>query len=323
MNQIINLTYDQAIIVTFFSAFLWGTWPISQKFLGNHSLKVFFLEMLFFSMIFVLSLSFIIKGRLIFVDINEKFIESPTIVFGIGICGFLFSASMFLNLYIISKIGLSIAQPLQQTIGLLLGTLFSVVIGGVPKNISFIRLLMCLILLILSIFFSYLSHKAKTKNKNREVKFLKIILLSFLCASIGSSYAFSISYGLKTITNPNGLTVLPFTSIFVVFAFLFVFLLNLISPSKNGVKNELKTANFRIYSLSIIAALFHYGGNMLHCLSTGLLSAAISWPLGLTSGLWTQLGGLLLGEFKGAKKSSYVFWGLSIIFYIIGAWILI
>ncbi len=323
MNTLVNISYNQAIFITLFSAFLWGTWPISQKFLNKYPMKAFFLEVFFFSLIFVWLLSFIVKGNALIEEIKQVFLFNPSLVIVTGICGFLFSVAMILNFYIISLIGLTISQPIQQTIGLLVGATFTVFIGGTPPNLSIVKLIISLSLLIFSIFFAYLSHKSKEKITKKNVKFYRIILLSVFGSAVGSSYAFSISYSLKTILNPNGLGVLSFTSIFVLGAFLFMLILNLIKPPKDGLFKTIKNANYKIHLLSVLAALFHYGGNMLHCLSTGLLSSVVSWPLGLTSGLWTQLGGFILGEFKKAKKSSYVFWALSIIFYIIGARIII
>ncbi len=317
------ISYNQAIILTLLSAFFWGTWPISQKFLNKYPIRVYFLELFFFSWVFVWSFSFIVKGRDIFIEIGQVYNNNPSYIYAICICGFLFSLSMIFNFYIIKLIGLTISQPLQQTIALLVGSSYSVFIGGKPENISYMQLIFCLSILILSIFFTYLSHKGKAQKEKKNFKFSKILVLVLISSIAGSSYAFSISYSLRTVINPNGLSVLPFTCIFVVFAFLFVLLSNIFSPPEKGIIKTIKGAELKIHLLCIVSALFHYGGNMLHCLTTGILSSVISWPLGLTSGFWTQLAGVLFGEFKNAKKSSLIFWLLSIVFYIIGAQIII
>lgn len=75
----------------------------------------------------------------------------------------------------------------------------------------------------------------------------------------------------------------------------------------------------RIHALGIFSGLFHYGGNIIHAFATAFLSSVISWPLGLTGGLWTQMWGLAYGEFRGATRRAYVALGLSILLYLTGA----
>ena len=66
--------------------------------------------------------------------------------------------------------------------------------------------------------------------------------------------------------------------------------------------NYVFRASLRIHAFGIISGLFHYGGNIIHTIGTTALSPVISWPLGVTMGLWTQFWGLVYGEFKGASR---------------------
>ena len=45
-------------------------------------------------------------------------------------------------------------------------------------------------------------------------------------------------------------------------------------------------------------------------------------PLGITAGLWTQMWGLVYGEFRGSPRKAYVALAGGIILYIIGAYLI-
>ena len=67
----------------------------------------------------------------------------------------------------------------------------------------------------------------------------------------------------------------------------------------------------------------YYVGNIIHIFTNSVLSSSISWLLGLASSLWTQIWGLVFGEFKGASAKSYIYQFLSFGCYVIGAYVLI
>jgi hypothetical protein len=81
-------------------------------------------------------------------------------------------------------------------------------------------------------------------------------------------------------------------------------------------------AGFKIHKWGIWSGLFHYGGNISHTFAASFLSAAIAFPLGITSGLWTQMWGLVYGEFKGSPPRAYIALAGGVILYIIGAYII-
>jgi hypothetical protein len=76
-------------------------------------------------------------------------------------------------------------------------------------------------------------------------------------------------------------------------------------------------APFSIHRWGIISGLAHYGGNIIHTYATAFLSSAVTWPLSITMGLWTQMWGLVFGEFKGSPRKAYAFLFLAIALYII------
>ena len=81
-------------------------------------------------------------------------------------------------------------------------------------------------------------------------------------------------------------------------------------------------APLSIHKFGIISGLFHYGGNIIHTFATASLSSVVSWPLGITGGLWTQLWGLAYGELRGAPRSAYVALFIGIVLYLCGAYVI-
>ncbi len=81
-------------------------------------------------------------------------------------------------------------------------------------------------------------------------------------------------------------------------------------------------APLSIHKFGILSGFAHYGGNIIHTTATVFLSAVISWPLGVTMGLWTQFWGLVYGEFKGSPRRAYVALFSGIGLYLIGAYLI-
>lgn len=127
------------------------------------------------------------------------------------------------------------------------------------------------------------------------------------------------AYGLETITQPIGLNVLPFMCLLSTGAFIGVLLTCGTVLTRNHQWGAIRKARFSVHKWSLISGLCHYGGNIIHTFATRGLSAAVSYPLGLTSALWTQLWGLKYGEFKGAPLSAYIYQFASFACYIAAA----
>jgi hypothetical protein len=54
--------------------------------------------------------------------------------------------------------------------------------------------------------------------------------------------------------------------------------------------------------------------------ATAFLSSAVSWPLSITAGLWTQLWGFTYGEFKDSPRRVYITLFTGIALYLLGAY---
>ena len=133
------------------------------------------------------------------------------------------------------------------------------------------------------------------------------------------AYSTGLSYGLKSITQPNGLAVMPFMAVLCTGAFTGAILTSSIILTISKQWYVFYKNGWKIYELGIISGLAHYGGNIIHAFATRSLSTVVSWPLGLTAGLWTQMWGVKFGEFKGAPRKAYALLSMGVICYLIGA----
>jgi hypothetical protein len=150
----------------------------------------------------------------------------------------------------------------------------------------------------------------------------RAILLLALAALLVPTYTTALSFGLRSITQPAGLAVMPFMAVLCTGAFTSALLICGITLTVRKQWGVFKTHGFRTHILGVLSGLAHYGGNIIHTFATRSLSSVVAWPLGFTAGLWTQLWGLIYGEFKGAPKKSYLLLGGGVVCYLLGALII-
>jgi hypothetical protein len=206
-------------------------------------------------------------------------------------------------------------------------------IGGRPEGLTTARIAISICFLLAAVFLVFFAERTRSASQRKkkihtglsqEKDIMKKALLLILCSNIFSpGYTLALSYGLKSITQPTGLAVLPFMCILCSGAFIGALLTNGTALTYRHLWHKVWRAPFKIHKFGIWSGLFHYGGNIIHTFATGSLSSAVSWPLGLTSGIWTQLWGIVYGEFKGAPKRSYLLQAGSFICYVFGAYVIV
>ena len=318
-----------ATLMALFAASLWGTWFVSLKHLGDYPVAAYYLTLFSIALVFVWSVSLIIDGSAVFSDIRRLWSIHPSKIVVVGIAGALYAIGLNFSIRVMSLIGLTLSQPLNSAITLLVGQSFAVTVGGLPAGLSLPRISIAVTVLLGAVVLVYFAERKKTAAQNTSridtglsrdrTVMVKAILLMVLAGLFMPAYGIGLSYSLKTVTQPNGLAVLPYMSLLSSGAFIGAFIVNAPHLTRTGQWQRIWKAPFSVHRWGIMSGLFHYGGNIVHAFAAGTLSTAVAFPLGLTAGLWTQLWGIRYGEFKGAPRAAYILQAGSFACYIVGA----
>jgi len=315
--------------MSLFAAAMWGTWFISLKYLKDYPIQAFIMTLFATSLVLVWGVGFILDGKALLGNIRDVYLVKSSCIWITFVCGILYVIGMSLSMTVLKTIGLSLSQPIQSSVNILAGTLVSGLVGGMPENISMSKMFIAIAFLLAAVVMSVIAGNLRIKaqdqgqtqsdlsfTKKELVKSLGLIAFASLFVP---SYTLAISYGLKSTTHADGLAVMPFMVLLASGAFVGAFLANGITLSVRKQWHVIWEAPFSIHKWGIMSGLFHYGGNIIHTFATAFLSSVVSWPLGVTSNLWTQVWGFVYGEFKGFPKKVYVFVFAGFAFYLIGA----
>jgi len=326
MNFDPQLSTGTAVIVALLASFFWGSWAIVLKYTTKLPVEIFYLVLLSAAFVFIWVLGFSLDGPALLANIREIYTSHPSRVILPFLGGVLYVFSNLLSIRVMQMVGLALAQPISSSVSLILGTSVSYLIGGIPEGITLERIIIAGLFLIGAIFFSFLAGNSRPEGSEEGSGKGKITTQVFFFAVIsamtGIIYSLAISYGLKTATQPIGMAVLPYLCVYLSGAFVGAVLLCGYLIQKNKEWGTLKTLKPKLIFFISLSSLTHYGGNVLHAFATRHLSSVLSWPLGMTASLWTQLWGLAYGEFKGAPKKAYVFLAAGFLSYIAGAFII-
>lgn len=329
MNTAPDLSTALAIAMSLTAAFMWGSWFLAIKYLDDYPLEGFYITLFATSLLFVWGVSFVLDGAALLENMRTVAARDPSRITITLLCGALYVIGLQISVSVSKLIGLSLSQPIQTSMSILVGTLLSALVGGLPQGFSIAKIALGCAFLIAAVVASMLAGKFRTQTLDPQQNTLQFNMhdlwkglgLLVLSALLMPAYTLGASYGLKSITQPNGLAVMPFMALLATGAFAGALLSSGLLLSLRHQWQQVLGAPLRLHKFGILAGLFHYGGNIIHTFATASLSTVIAWPLGMTSGLWTQLWGLGYGEFKGAPRRSYLALGAAVVFYFIGAYI--
>jgi hypothetical protein len=331
MNYSPELSTGMAVFMSLFAAFLWGSWFISLKYLNDYPLDGFYITLFTTSLVFVWTVGLVIDGQALFDNIRQVAAVDPGRIWVTLVCGVLYVIGIRISLFVMSTIGLSLAQPIQSSINIIIGTAIAALVGGMPERLTPSRLILATFFLVMAVFLSMLAGNMKTHSKTATEKstiqfgrkeLWRSLGFILLASAFTPAYTYAISYGLQSVTQNNGLAVLPFMACLASGAFVGAVLSSGIPLTIRKQWKIVFHAPFSIHKFGILSGLAHYGGNIIHTFGTAYLSSAVSWPLGVTSTLWTQIWGLVYGEFRGASRKIYITLFSGILFYLIGAYII-
>lgn len=326
MNGDFTLTTHTAVFLALLAAFFWGSWMVILKVTSGVPQEIFYLIMFVATFFFIWGVGFVLDGDLLFSNIREVFSSFPLLVLSSLFLGAVYVWTTLMSVKAMQAVGFSLYQPIMSSVNLIFGTLVSYLVGGRPENMQNWRLVVSGVLLIAAIIFTSIAGEIRSRKKSDGLKLekntKKNMGLMTLGAFSGVVYSLAISFGMKTVSQPNGLNVMPFLCVVLTGSCLGALLLCGIPLTVQKRWHEFKLVSLKSYVLFSLAACVHYSGHVMHAFATCNLSSVLSWPLSMTSGLWIQLWGCVFGEFRHAPFKAHVLLGLGIISYIAGAYTL-
>lgn len=330
MNFDPNISNTVAVLLGLLGPAMWGSWFICLKYLDDYPIEAYYITLFTGSMIVVWGAGFILDGQYLVGNIRLVWATDPSRIYVTFICGILYVIGMQISLRVMKLIGLSLAQPIQSSISAIVGTFLSGVIGGVPQSLPPSRIALAVFFLVVAI---YLTMKAgRVRNRAQDEAnidtgisrdpgdIIKSVGLLLLSSVFVPAYTSALSYGLRSVTQQNGMAVMPFMAILCTGAFTGSLLISGVTLTIRQQWHVFLEHGWKIHRLGAISGVAHYGGNIIHTFATRHLSSVVSWPLGMTSGFWTQMWGLAYGEFEGAPKKAYAFLFSGIACYVLGAY---
>lgn len=318
------MTPTLGIVLVFFASFLWGTWLQARKFTGEFPLTSFMVWLYFSSMLLVW-IVIGITSMIIRVNFISQIQEDLLRAFLVTLCGAGLAIGMYLQMYIIDKVGLVLANSVSATFGVILGTTLSVIIGGLPETVSVGLVIMSVIVLITATFLCQFSGKMRDEDLKKRsfrpavAQDTKSVFILILSSLLITSYPLGMSIGVKTNFSESGFTSLTCVGLLSLGSFIGILLFCAIPLTR---RREWKTLVSRKYKkeigVSCICGVCHYGGNLIHIVTSQVLSVAISWLLGRLGNMWTYLWGIAHREYYGARRKTYIVLASGIGVYLFG-----
>ncbi len=314
------MTQEIAIFGSLFNAFLWGSWAVVLKKLDGYPLDAFFLALYVFAFVGVWGIALVAQAEGHFDELARAWRERPAIVIVALIAGATFVVGVRLTLTVFSAVGLSVTAPIQTFMSLILGTSLAALVGGTPPAIGPLDLMTACLLFFAaamatvrarilrdrSLFEGAASQLRAAAAATSRRLIIKNMLLVALASAIITAYPLGLSYSLRAPSREFGLTPLAYILVLATGSLVGALLTSGAQLTRRKQWSLLLRVGWKRHRYSLIAAGAHYGGNLINAYATGALTAAVSWPLGTTSQLWTYVWGLATGEFKGAPRRSYV-----------------
>ncbi|MCY4062644.1 MAG: hypothetical protein OXG53_09780 [Chloroflexi bacterium] len=258
--------------------------------------------------------------------------QKPAIIIVALAAGGVFVIGVRITMTVFTAVGLSVTAPVQTGMSLILGTSLAALVGGTPAALAPLDLAIACLLLFAAAMATVRARIVRDRwlfeAAPRQLRdaaggtsrrlIVKNMALVGLAAAIITAYPLGLSYSLRAPGREYGLTPLSFVSVLVTGSLIGVVLTSGAVLTLRRQWSTFLRAGWRMHRYSLIAASAHYGGNIINAFATGALTAAVSWPIGTTSQLWTYVWGLATGEFKGAPRKSYLLIASGALLYLAG-----
>lgn len=302
---------EMSMFLTLLAAAMWGSWMQIQKHLHGYPIAGVIFWLYTFSFILIWAITLIVSPFLLDRSILETSLENIDTVLTILVGGGLMSMGLYSSLVVIGKVGLLLSTTISGGIGILLGVFTSLAEEGIPKDeVALTLIIVSMVILIAAGFVCALAsasrdkdHKIKTKSRTISVT---VILLMLFTAILQNGWSMGTAAG-----TARGFAPVLTCAYMATGSFLSVAVITGISFTRKKqwkivfAVGERKTPIL----MSAVAAVCHYGGNLMSIYSMPALSATISFLLGKSANVWTIFWGMYYKEFSGiSRKTRILLW---------------
>lgn len=307
------------------TSFLWGFWHQFIKRIAPWPLPAFMIWMFTSGAVVVWGGILLMRDVLVPEGILSAIQNARGYALLALVCGAGFAIGMQIQLYVVSKMGLIYSTSVVSTSSILLGTAFSSLLGGIPEDTSFAKILFgALILLSATLTCQragvekdrYLQIPDETIRRNGR-KYLLILLVYLIFFS--QSYTIGMSVSVRTELRPNGLPGPVAVGMLAVGAVAAVWIVcGIMLLKKREFELLFRPAKPACFLYAAVGGVCCLGGDLLHNIAAPVVSVAIAWPLSNLSGVWQYFWGILSGEFHGAGRKAKTLLGIGMTLFVLG-----
>lgn len=301
------------LLAVLFTTFLWGSWSQFIKKMGNWPIAAFMLWLYTTGVVLVTIALAALHRLLVPEGILQSIAARPGLSLLVFICGATFAIGIQIQMMVVKKGGLIFSTSITAMLTIPIGCLISFIFGGIPPNISALRLAFGVLFLVTATLLCQKSTRMKDADNGvvavkGDKTNLRYILILAMCAIVfAPTYSLAMSAGTKTTLNPEGLPAALMVGILSWGSFAGTLVVSGIRLTRNRQWGEmLGKKNATCIRLACLAGVFHYGGNLIHTIASPIVSVAIAWPMGYLANVWQYVWGIVRGEFTGSARRTYL-----------------
>ena len=323
-----ELQNSTAIGLTILCSFMWGSWFQTVKRLKGYPLSAYMLWIYSFSFIVVWASIWLLSDKALSAPIGEQIAANPNRVSIAFVCGAMAAIGMQNKMWVVRKLGMILASSISSTFSILLGTMYSILLGGIAECTNLTLVIFATLVLLGATLVCQCSshmrdrdlvggdHKKAAQMEKGETKVVILAIMNI--AFLASAYPVGLSIVTRTVSNPNGVDALVGIGAMCAGAFIGTAIYSGIKLVKAHQVDLFFHPSKEILFMAFLSSIGHYGGNVINALVSPQLSVAISWPMSNSFSMWSYSWGLVYGEYKGAYKKTYVVLFLGIVLSIVG-----
>ena len=315
---------EVSMFLTLLAAAMWGSWMQIQKHLNGYPIAGVIFWLYTFSFILIWAITIVVSPFLLDRSIFSISMENIDTVIDILIGGGLMSLGLYCSLVVIGKVGLLLSTTISGGIGIILGVFTSIAEEGLPKDeTALVLIIVTTVILILAGFVCAFASRSRDKDHNvqndsRTIS-IGVIILMLFTAILQNGWSMGTAAGTARGFAPVLTCAYMASGSFISVA--------IVTGIQFSVKKQWKVVfgvgqSKKPIIMSAIAALCHYGGNLMSIYSMPALSATVSFLFGKTANVWTIFWGIYYKEFSNISKKTKFLLCCGIGLYFVGVMLL-